>query len=101
MRTYRRTRREPKSASSTENGFESRGQRARAERLGEKIVRAELEDAHLVVLVAFGRQHDDGNVRGRGARAQMRQHAVAVEPREVQVQYDDVRPHAIDLVEGL
>src|SRR4029077_11936746 len=90
-----------KSATSAEDGFEPRGERAGAERLSEKIVRAELEDAHFVVFVALRRQHDDGNVRGRGTRPQVRQHAIAVETGQIQVEHDDVGTHAIDLIERL
>src|SRR5919198_543742 len=84
-----------------EYGFQSGGERAGAERFGEKIIRAKLKHAHFVVLVAFGGQDDDRNVGGRGPRAQMGQYAVAVEPRKVQIEHDDVGPDAIDLIERL
>src|SRR3989454_926260 len=100
-RTCPRRTLEWKSAAAAENYFETRGERASAERLGEKVVGAELEDAYFVVLVALRGQHDDGNVCGGRARAQVRQHAIAVQAREVQVEHDDVGPHAIDLIERL
>src|SRR5229473_3649272 len=100
-RTCPRRTLERKSAAAAEYGFETRGERASAERLGEKVVGAELEDAHFIVLVAFRGQDDDGNVGGGRPRAQVRQHAIAVQAREVQVEYDDVGPYAIDLIECL
>src|SRR3989454_11783124 len=101
MRRCPRRTREWKSATPAEHGFEPRRERAGAERLGEKIVGAELEDANFIDLVALCGQHDDGNVRGGGPRAQMREHAVAMEPRKGQVEHDDVPPDPIDLIEGL
>src|SRR5881409_2756126 len=76
-RTCPRRTLERKSAAAAEHGFETRGERARAEWLGEKVVGAELEDAYFVVFIALRSQHDDGDVRGGRARAQVRQHAIA------------------------
>src|SRR3989442_190321 len=90
-RTCPRRTLERKSAAAAENCFETRGERASAERLGEKVVGAELEDAHFVVFVALRGQHDDGNVRGGRARAQVRQHAKTVQAREVQVGHTEYR----------
>src|SRR5256885_12995431 len=55
-------------------------QRPGPERLRQKVVRAQLEYPHLVVLVALRGEHDDRDIGGRGARAPMGQHAVAIEP---------------------
>ena len=76
-----------------------RAQRSRAERLGEEVVCAGLEDAHLAVLVALRRQHDHGKRRRRLPRAQVTEHAVAVETREVEVEHHNVRRSAVDLIE--
>src|SRR5216117_1446011 len=83
------------------DGFEPGRQRAGAERLRQEVIGAELEHSHLVVLVPFGGEHDDGDGSGGGARAQVRQHPIAVESRQVQIEHDDVRPDAVDLVERL
>ena len=77
-------------AAPAEHGVEPGREGAGPERLGEEVVRAELEDPHLVVLVALRGQHDHRDVRGGRPRAQVRQHAVAVEPGQVEVEDDDV-----------
>src|SRR6266516_2807688 len=43
-------------------------QRPGPERLRQKVVRAQLEDPHLVVLVALRGEHDDRDVGGRAPR---------------------------------
>src|SRR5256885_6869327 len=53
------------------------------------------------IFVALRREDDDRDVRGRGPRAQLGQHAVAVEARHVEVEHDDVRTHPTDLIERL
>src|SRR5439155_20115712 len=78
-----------------EHRLEPRRKGARAERLGEKVVGAELKHADFVVLVALRREDDDGDPRGRRPGAQMGEHAVPVEAGEVQVEDDDVGPHAV------
>src|SRR2546423_4508813 len=77
----RRTR-EWKSATAAEHGFEPRRQRAGAERLSEKIIGAELEDADFIVFVALRRQDDHGNIRRGGSRAQIRKQPLSGEAPE-------------------
>jgi len=50
-------------------GLQPCRQRSRPERLGEEVVRAQLEHSHLVVFVALGGEDDEG-MSGRWARAQ-------------------------------
>src|SRR5437660_11480971 len=93
--------RTPPLPAAAQDGFEPGRQGAGAERLRQEVVGAELEHAHFVVLVSLGGEHDDGDRRRRRTRPQVREHAVAVEPRKIQVEDDDIRPHPIDLVERL
>ena len=57
------------------------------ERLRDVVVRAELEPEHLVELVVAGGQHDD---RHRALRAQALADLEAVEPRQHDVEHDEV-----------
>src|SRR5207245_2401485 len=81
--------RQPPLPAAAQDGFEPGRQGAGAERLRQEVVGAELEHAHFVILVSLGREHDDGDRRGRRTRPQVRQHAVAVEPRKIQIEDDD------------
>src|SRR5207249_2316879 len=83
------------------DGFEPGRERAGAERLRQEVIGAELEHPHLIILVPFSGEDDDRDGGGGGARPQVRQHSVAVEPGQVQIEHDDVRPYAVDLVERL
>jgi hypothetical protein len=68
-----------------------------AEGLGQVVVRAEVEGGDLVPLLAAGGEDDDG---GLVVLADAPDHGQAVDARQPQVEEDDVRAQAPELVEG-
>ena len=77
----------PRRPGAAEQGAHARAELADRERLRDVVVRAELEADHLVELVVAGRQHDD---RHRARRAQPLAHLEPVEPRQHDVEHDEV-----------
>ena len=84
-----------------EHRLEPSRKRTSTKWLGYEVVGAQLEHAYLVILIAFGRQHHDRDIPGGGPGAELLQHAIAIESREVQIQNDDVGGKPVDFVEGL
>ncbi len=73
-----------------QNGADSGGQLAEAERLGHVIVGAVLETGDAIVLAGARGQHDDRDVRDVGARSQDAAHFEPAHHRQVQVQDDEI-----------
>ena len=73
-----------------QHGPQARREDARAERLGDVVVGAELETRDDVGLVALGGEHDDGDMPGRGLRPEPPAHLEAVDPGEHQVEDDEI-----------
>src|SRR5688500_3644381 len=84
-----------------EDRSDTRTERPRSERLAEKLRRAELEDQHLAVLITLRGQDEYRQRGGFATRPEPAQHAVPIQLRQVEVQDDDVRRGAVDLVECL
>src|SRR5690348_9506761 len=83
-------------ATGMEDLFEPGVEGAGAEGLGQEVVRARLEDPHLVVLVPLRGQDDDRQGSGLGAGAELGKDAVAVETGKVQVEEDEVGGVLVD-----
>ena len=67
-----------------------RGQLLRAERLGDVVVGAELEARDAIGFFAARRQHDDRDRRGRRIGAQRLADPQAVQPRQHQIEDDEI-----------
>ena len=76
-----------------QDGPDAGDQLARAERLGQVVVGAELEAEQLVELVVAGGEHDDRD--GRVA-AELAGDVEPVEPGQAEVEHDEVRPALAD-----
>ena len=74
-----------------QHGAHAGRQLPKTERLDDVVVGADVEPRHPVAFAGARRQHDDGNVRSRRARAQDAAHFEAAQHRQVQVQQDQVR----------
>src|SRR4030095_16725282 len=79
----------------TEQRLEPRAQGARPERLRDEVVGAVLEDLHLTLLVALGRQHQHRQLGGAVSRPDVAQHLVAVQAWQVEVKHERIRCVAI------
>ena len=71
-----------------QRGLHARAELAHRERLGDVVVGPELEAEHLVDLLRLGREHDDRH--GRALRAQPLADLEPVDPRQHQVEHDEV-----------
>ena len=79
--------------------MDARQQFAHAERFGDVIVRAEIKAHHLVDLLAFGREHENGC--GDFLRAEFPADVVAAFAGQHHVQHDEGGPMFRDGIDGL
>jgi len=77
-----------------EDGTDAGGEFARAERLGDVVVRADREPDDFVRLLGPGREHHHVD---RGGGAQLAEYLETVQPRKHDVQHDDIRMEGLRL----
>ena len=83
---------------SAQRRLDAAGELAQRERLGDVVVGAQLQPHHLVDLLGLGRQHDD---RHRAAAAQPPADLEAVEPREHEVEHDEIERLLLEALQRL
>src|ERR1700722_5277366 len=88
----------PRHLRSPQRRLDPAGELAQRERLGDVVVGAELEPDDLVDLLGLGRQHDD---RHRAAAPQLPADLEPIDPRQHQVEHDEVERLLVEALQRL
>ena len=86
-------------ASATEHRAHARSELAKAERLGDVVVSADVESRHAIAFTRACRQHDDRHRRGVGTRPQDPAHLEPAQHGKVQIENDQIGRALVDRLE--